>query len=636
MSGICGIYKLDRMKTIEPGILESMNSVLRHRGKDATKVYTDKNFGIAIRQLQLISNLDIVELSHNEDKTIGVVLDGEIYNKQELIALLETRKHLFYSKSSSEVIVHLYEEYGDDFLTHLKGMFAFALIDVKNGALILARDRMGEKPLYFYQNNDEIIFSSELKALLQIKHIRKDINYEALNDFLTFNYIPSPKTIIKDIQKILPGYALWYRNGVIQFKQYWEYEFNINYKQSEQDIADYLFKLLKESIKMRLDSSDSIGAFLSGGIDSSAVVGISSQLLGKKLKTFSAGFQDQQYSELPYARIVAKHFNTEYHEVIVNPDMLKNTLDKLVWHYDEPFADSSAIPTYFACKLAREHARVVLTGDGPDQMLGGSRNYLLEKQRNLIPLPQSIKKVLFGKIVGNFSIPTGTTSQIEKVKRILKMETMSLSQRHALRKAYGFPEEAKSMLYSDNLKQILSNSYDSTELFVEYYRKCNATDSLSKMLYIDSKTFIPDDLMVKVDRSAMAFGLETRKPFLDYNFVNFTSTIPSELKLKGMGIFKEATQKYILKRSLSKILPKETLTKKKHGFEAPIALWFKRELRNYFSQILFDARTKSRGLFNYEYVEKLWNQHQSGLCDNSLQLWALTIFELWQRTYLNI
>ena len=634
MSGICGIYKFDGESRVEQGIIEQMNNSLKHRGGNDAKIYVNKNIGLGVRQLNTTCVLSAVELSHNEDESIWACIDGEIYNQGELINLLKSKNHKIYLPTYSQTIVHLYEEFEEGLVSHLRGTFAFALVDTKRQRVLLARDRMGEKPLYYTVNRNELIFGSEIKAILQNKNVEKEIDLKALHDYLTFNYVPSPKTIFKNIYKLPPAHILSFNNGNIKTKAYWDYKFQIESGRHEKYYADNLYELLKDSIRIRMNDNSPVGAFLSGGIDSSTVVGLSSQFLNKPLKTFSAGFEDKYFSELPYARIVANHFGTEHYEVIIKPEMVKEFHAKAIWNYDEPFADSSAIPTYFACELASKHVKVVLTGDGPDQMLAGSKNYLIEKQRSFFPLPEFIRKIILNKTVSEVDIPPLSATKKEKIMKVLKIQAMPLWQRHILRRTYGFSEDSKFKLYSDDMKRALRDK-SSAQIGRMYYEKCNAQDPLSKMLYIDTKMFIPDDLMVKVDRSAMAVGIETRKPFLDFHFVDFTGRIPPILKLKGVGFIKEATQKYILKKSVEQLLPKQIMAKKKQGFEAPISVWFKKDLKDYFSQILFDSKTKSRGYFNFNYIDKIWNRHQSKDIDNSLQLWALVNFELWQRTFID-
>lgn len=634
MSGICGIFNFEKQNSADRRTVEKMTQSLKHRGPDGSKVYMNKNIGIGIRQLNTSSNKLKVQLVHNEDDTIWAVLDGEIYNNKELYKLLESKNHAIHTKDGFELAVHLYEEFGNNFVSHLNGMFAFVLVDIKQQKILIGRDRMGEKPLYYNINKSGIVFGSEIKAILQHGCINKEIDYESLNNFLTFNYVPSPSSILKGVSKLLPAHILTWHKGDVEISPYWDYIFEEGSAKNEKYYTNSILEIFRESVRKRLNIQDPPGAFLSGGIDSSAVVGMMTQLMDRPPKTFAVGFEEAHYSELTYARIVAEHFKTEHHEIIIKPEMVKEFLCRAIWHYDEPFADSSAIPTYFGCKYAKEHVKVVLTGDGPDQMLAGSKNYLAEEQRKYIPIPEIIKKLILTRIVNNFPISPVNSTVGEKIKRKLKMETMTSSQRHIIRRTYGFFDDGKRKLYKNDYKSIMSTN-SAMKIGEKYYNICTAKKLLNKMLYIDTKMFIPDDLMVKVDRSAMAVGLETRKAFLDHNFVEFSGTIPTEMKLKGLGVLKEAKIKYILKKGLSKLLPGQTLKNKKHGFEAPISRWFKNELKDYVAEIIFDNKTKVRGYFDYNYIEEIWEQHQTGSCDNSLRIWALLIFELWQREFID-
>lgn len=615
-----------------------MVSVIEHRGPDDVGMYVKSHVGLGIRRLSIID----VEKGHqpicNEDNSIWIVYNGEIYNYKELRQELEKKRHTFKTNSDTEVIVHLYEEMGKNLVTQLNGMFGFALWDTKRRTLLLARDRAGIKPLFYYIGRDKLVFGSEIKSLLQDPSIPRDLNFQALHDYLTHLYVPAPQTIFKSIKKLPPAHILEYVDGEIAIQRYWSIPYDgeepqdaKTYHLDSKMIQHYAVEVrerLQESVRRRLISDVPLGAFLSGGIDSSAIVGLMTQASNSQVKTFSIGFQNAgYYDERKHARRIVRLFNTIHHEFEVEPSALE-MLPLLIKYFDEPFADSSAIPTYYLSKLARQHVTVCLSGTGGDELFAGYRRYLIE---NLYQHYQKYPKFLqsFGMNISKM-LPVSRTSVMKEyfllLKRFLENQEDSPMLRH-IKMMTCFSEEAKEQLYAENFPRHLVIPSD---VIPQFYKKSEHLDDLTRTLWADFHTYLSDDLLVKEDRMTMAASLEARVPFLDHEFVEFVASIPSELKVHKL------TTKYIFKEAMRSLLPSNIIERQKHGFAVPIGEWFKGdELRTYATDVFQDQMTKQRGFFNTEYIQSLLDEHQKGTQDYSSQLWALLIFELWCREYLD-
>ena len=634
MCGIAGTINYYEKRNVSKKLLEKMVSALEHRGPDDVGMYVKGNIGLGIRRLSIIDLEKGRQPISNEDDSIWVVYNGEIYNYKELRQELEKKGHKFKTHSDTEVLVHLYEEHGKELVNKLNGMFAFAVWDSKRRTLLLGRDRTGIKPLYYYIGRDKLAFASELKALLQDNTISRELNHQALHDYLTLLYVPAPHSIFSSIKKLPPAHILEYIDGELSIQQYW----TIPYKEPEderqltskevQQFAIGVHEQLQAAVRRRMISDVPLGAFLSGGIDSSAIVALMAQVSDTQIKTFSIGFKDAgYYDERKFARKIVKQFNTQHHEFEVEPNAL-DILPTLVKYFDEPFADSSAIPTYYLSKMARQHVTVCLSGTGGDELFGGYRRYLIE---NLFKHYQRYPKAVQGLAMG-FSkmLPVSRKSALKEyfllLKRFLTCQEESSPMLRHINMMSCFTEEAKEDLYTKSFGENFSSSAHPLEF---YYKKTADLDDLTRTLYTDFHSYLPGDLLVKEDRMTMAASLEGRVPFLDHEFVEYVASIPSNLKVRNL------TTKYIFKEAMRSVLPAMIIDRRKHGFGVPIGEWFKHELKDYASDIFRDSKTTQRGYFDAAYIQNLMDEHQKGLQDYSAQLWTLLMFELWCREYLD-
>ncbi len=625
MCGIAGIFNLDRERSVNQNVLRSMCNAIRHRGPDDEGFYVDRNFGMGMRRLSIIDLDGGRQPIKNEDGTVWMVFNGEIYNFKELKRELSRNGHLFRSNSDGEVVVHLYEEYGDSFVQHLNGMFAIALWDKRNKRLILVRDRLGIKPLYYSQSKHGIIFGSELKTILCEPACEKEIDLQALHDYLAFNYIPGPKTIFRGIKKLLPGNILTVQGLRVSLASYWDVNFKgePTPRLSEEDYATHLYQLLKEAVQSHLVSDVPLGVFLSGGLDSSAIVALMAQVSNQPIKTFSIGFEQKSFNELPFARQVAQRFSTDHHELVIRPDTV-NLLPRLIESFDEPFADSSAIPVYYVSQLARTHVKTVLSGEGGDEVFAGYETYSAAKVAHLYrKLPGLLKKSILPAVVRHLPVSHKKVSFDYKAKRFIEGALLPPEKGHFWWKVI-FSEDAKRKLYRIENGQI----EDSFHVFRDYFSSCTSEDLLARLQYVDTKVYLPDDILVKTDRMSMANSLEVRVPFLDHRIVDWAAQIPSHLKLNGLS------KKYILKKVMSSHLPKEIIQGKKRGFNVPVPGWLRGELREMVGDVLSPSRIQSLGFFNANYISRMIEDHQAMRVDYSRNIWGLLIFALWHDTYM--
>ena len=624
MCGIAGIYHHSG-NSFSKEVLKGMTDVIAHRGPDEDGFFLGESVALGIRRLKIIDLNTGSQPIHNEDKTVWTVFNGEIYNHRELRKELEAKGHRFYTKTDTEVIVHLYEEYGEEFMRKLNGMFAIALWDRRTNAFLLVRDRLGIKPLFYYPKGDRIVFGSEMKSILKEGSYQKQLCREALDLYLAYGYIPAPYTIFEGIKKLTPGSYLVSRHGDIQVKQYWDIvswngEGRNGKSHDEQYYEERIRDLLRLSVKRRLMSDVPLGAFLSGGIDSSSVVAFMTQLMDQPVKTFSIGFEESDYNELSDARSIAKYLGTDHAELIVKPSAIE-LLPKLVWAYDEPFADSSAIPTYHVSKLAREHVTVALSGDGGDEIFGGYTHYLEDtKDQVLSKLPGVIRKNVLGMIGKHMPINM-------RMKKFLEYIGKSKEQRYFQRTGI-FSSEMRERLYSDDAQEMVVNfnSYGVSEAQLE---KSADAPFMEQLLYLDLKTYLPYDILTKVDIASMVNSLEVRVPFLDHELVEFGMSIPSDFKVRSN------MTKYILKRAVKDLLPPECITKKKQGFGVPLQHWLRNELKDFSFDILTCKTFNDRGLFNQGFVENLLQQHNMMRGDYSSMIWSLISLEMWCQNILD-
>ena len=621
MCGICGFIDYRNPINTRKELVYKMCDLLIHRGPDEFGYYFNENVGLGHRRLSIIDLSSGQQPMKNIRNDIWIVFNGEIYNFPELKEELLAKGFVFNTNSDTEVIINGYDCYGVNILNKLNGMFVFAIWDEKKKRLFAARDRLGKKPFYYYAGSDQFVFASELKSLLVVPDIARNINPEAIDKYFSFGYIPAPMTIIDNIYKLRPGHFLLWENETVSTHQYWDVE----YKESqlcktEDDYVDYLDELLAAAVKRRLISDVPLGAFLSGGIDSSTVVGMMARASSNPVKTFTIGFEEQIYSEIEDARIVANSFSTDHHEYKVKSNAI-DILPKLVWHFDEPFADSSAVPTFYVSKIARENVTVILSGDGGDELFAGYRSYHKRNQYEAFKkLPRSFRNKLIGPIARKLPINAKGKYFLLELSQLEKSENFKIIEIYP---------QIKQDLYSTDFNHQLEE-YDGFEALVDYWKNMPVSPKLSRMQYFDTKFYLPEDILVKVDRMSMANSLETRAPLLDYKVVEFAATIPAELQ------FKDGSGKYILRKMASRFLPGHVFTKPKQGFAIPMKEWFQNELKGYALDMLTSARFSNRGYFKDKNINFILNEHLKGHRDYSMWIWSLLIFELWHQTYLDM
>ncbi len=624
MCGICGVTYFDRERNVLEHLVKSMCDVIRHRGPDDEGWITKGNYGIGMRRLSIIDLFTGRQPISNEDGSIWIVFNGEIYNHVELRNKLIKKGHKFQTKCDTEVIVHAYEEYGEECPKKLNGMFGFAILDLKKQILFLARDRLGIKPLYYYHDSKKFAFGSELKSILQVPNIPREVDLRALDLFLTFEYIPSPYSIFQGIRKLPPGHSLTLKDGRINIREYWDLDFEEK-EIPEGELCEQLLELFQDAVKIRLMSDVPLGAFLSGGIDSSAIVAMMSRVMDRPVKTFSIGFKEDTYNESHYAQQIANHFNTEHHVEIIEPNALE-LAEKLVGFLDEPFGDFSIFPTYLVSKMARKHVTVSLSGDGGDELFAGYDTYIANKAgRAYERLPRLLRNAMH-PILSRIPPTEKKKGLINRAKRFVEGMELPADLEHT-RWMIFLQEGEKIKLYSDDLQDTLNGS-DSFEFIRNYFNRVNTSDPLNRQLYVDIKSYLVDNILVKVDRMSMATSLETRVPFLDHRFVEFSATIPSRLKLQGKNT------KYLFKKAMGDVLPPQILNRSKEGFSIPIKNWLKEDLKPLMLEVLDQQKIKREGFFNTNYVEQLKKEHLSGKENHSHRLWSMMVFGIWQDLYL--
>lgn len=632
MCGICGIVHSQNRKPILSSNISSMCQTLRHRGPDDQGVLLKKNVALGIQRLSVIDPETGHQPLSNEDKSLWVVHNGAIYNFPSLRSELKSSGHVFTTRTDTETIVHGYEEWGEDFVHKLRGMFAFALWDGQEKQMLLVRDRIGIKPLYYALLKDKsLIFASEIKAILVHPEVSLALEPQALDFYLALEYIPAPLSIFKNIYKIPAGCMLFYKEGHIEIKKYWEISSaqslpEISFQRNLQVLKDELYYLLKESVKLRLISEVPLGAFLSGGIDSSSIVGLMKELGVFPLKTFSLGFKDSTYNELSYARNIADQFNAEHTEGILQPETLKHA-EKIICYLDEPLGDFSIIPTYHISKLARESVKVVLSGDGGDELFAGYEHYLAQKLA-MLPFLNVFDKTLssFVKKFPELQQKKGFWNSLQKYCQGLELDPKL---RH-VRWMTAFSLENRMSLYTEDMSQELGEirQIHEVEPFQSLYAQMNRMDPLNRELYLDFQTYLPDNILVKVDRMSMVNSLEVRVPLLDHKIVEFIFKLPGKLKIKRL------TSKWIFKKTMERLLPKQNIYRSKEGFSAPVKLWLKKELKELMLHYLNEKRIKREGIFKAQHIDKMINLHLRGTRNFSHQLWSLLVFEIWREKYM--
>jgi asparagine synthase (glutamine-hydrolysing) len=628
MCGIAGFVDNDQRNGVPVGqqrldgafnLVHRMCDVIRHRGPDDEGIHVAPGIGLGMRRLSIIDLAGGRQPIHNEARTIWVVFNGEIYNYRELRDELESHGHRFYTSSDTETIVHAYEQWGDDAFRRLRGMFGIAVWDAVNRTLLLARDRAGQKPVHYVERGGRLYFGSEIKSLIAAGAVEPRLDLAALDHYLAFLYTPRDASIFENVRKLPPGHFLKWQDGRTEVQRYWQVPAEETFHGSEDDAVEGLTRVLQDAVASHMVSDVPLGAFLSGGVDSSAVVGMMSRVSSRPVKTFSIGFDDPEFDELEHARTVARHFGTDHHEFVVKPDGL-SILDELIAHFDEPFADSSAIPTWYVSEIARKHVTVVLSGDGGDELFGGYDRY--------IPHPRVRKFDALGlpglRAAAGVAwplLPHGTRGK-NFLRHVAKdsigryLDSMTL-----------FPSDERAALYSDGATAALRSATE--QRLARHFHRFGALPHDSRMMRFDFETYLPEDVLVKVDRMSMAHSIESRVPLLDNEVIDFAASLPARFKIR------EGRRKHVLKRALEPLLPAGILNRRKQGFGVPLGNWFRGGLTGLFSDVLDAPRTRQRGYFEPAFVSRLLREHLTGQRDHTSRLWQLLVFELWHRQYLD-
>src|SRR6202034_945464 len=623
MCGIAGMVRTDSDGRVDQATIHRMCEAIVHRGPDEEGIFVKAGVGLGMRRLSIIDLSGGHQPIFNEDKTIWIVFNGEIYNFPELRGELEKRGHRFSTHSDTEVIVHLYEDLGADCVKKLRGMFAFALYDERRGTLLMARDRLGKKPLHYALAGGRLLFGSEIKSILAVAPELASVNNEALLQYMYYGYIPDPITSFLAIQKLPPGYLLEFQAGQIRVRQYWDLpEYSTHQPRSEEECLEELEWRLAEAVKVRLISDVPLGALLSGGTDSSTVVALMARASSKPVKTFSIGFSHDDFNEAHYARMVAKHFGTEHHELVLEPDVLE-TIETLTSSLEEPFGDSSMLPTYYVSCMARKHVTVALSGDGGDEIFAGYDRYAINLRRKAFErIPGWARRLYRDRIYPH--VP-------QNMRGRKFSYNVSLPWRERYIDSISFlPSFERDMpLLSSEFRETLRTEDNPENVMYRYFDEAPAKDPISQMLYVDTKTYMVADILTKVDRMSMATSLEVRVPLLDHSFVEWVTGLPVEWKLRG------GQQKYILRKLAERVgVPREAIYRPKQGFAMPLVHWIRNELKDLIMTVLLEPRTLQRGYFNPESVRRLLDEHFRGRRDYSHEIWRLLIFELWHRNFL--
>jgi asparagine synthase (glutamine-hydrolysing) len=632
MCGIYGIADFTRPDASLAAVLDSMGSVIEHRGPDDQGHYLGRGIGLGMRRLSIIDLSGGHQPISNEDKSVWVVLNGEIYNFKDLRRRLEGKGHQFRTRTDTEVIVHLYEDEGFDFLKHLRGMFAVALWDAKHERLLLGRDRIGEKPLYVRHESGRLLFGSEMKSILQVEGVPRRLNFVGLQEYLALGYVPAPLTLLEGIVKLLPGHCLIFEKGRLEDRAYWDVPLGKVEACSEEEWICRLQEKLLETVQSQLVSDVPLGAFLSGGLDSSAIVAVMARLSSRPVKTYSIGYDGPHtyYNELPYAKIVADRFGTDHNEIVVQPEIAR-LLPRLIWHLDEPIADSACLTTYLVSKLARDSVTVILSGVGGDELFGGYRRYLgdsVHRWYRMIPAPIRGRwlRALISHVpqdrhtawkdYARYLAAFAKTAEEDPVTRYMSYVTL-------------LSPEAQKELFRGVAEHDESGTAIPGGTLRRYFDHSEGAESVDRIIYADLKTSLPDDLLALTDRMSMAASIECRAPLVDFELIELASRIPASLKVRNMKL------KYIFKKAVGPWLPKEVVERKKRGFGAPVGAWLRRELQPLVGELLSKEQVERRGIFRWTTVEQILAAHQNERSDHTDQIFALIALETWFRIYMD-
>jgi asparagine synthase (glutamine-hydrolysing) len=628
MCGINGIAFSSRSKRqINEQVLRGMRDVIFHRGPDDGGIFVDETIGLAHRRLSIVDVAHGAQPMFNEDGSHVIIYNGEVYNHSDYRAELEAKGYVYQTHCDTETILHLYEEYGAKCVDKLRGMFSFAIWNRREKTLFIARDRFGVKPLYYvHDEQGNLFFASEIKALLEAKAAVPEINFNALPDQLANHGTSFDETLFKNVKRLLPGHFLIWQDGNLKIEKYWDVSFEPKHEdKSDADFVEEWRELFKKSVELRLMADVPLGMFLSGGIDSSAICAMMSEMVDEPIKTFSVGFKEREANEFEYARIVSKKFKTEHHEITITPEQFFAELPNLVWHEDEPIGFVASVPLYFVSKLAQKHVKVVLTGEGSDEILGGYGRY----QKTLALLKYGEKYEQFAPDFARSFIKNTVSALPNSLNRKLKRTFLSLDA--DIENLYFdnfavFPKQMQEKLFSAETKAKVSeqNPYFYQQ---NWLKESDAKDVLDKLLYADTKTYL-HELLMKQDQMSMAASIESRVPFLDHRLVEYTAKLPQRMKIRG------SETKWILREAMKGILPEEILTRSKMGFPVPIGNWFRNEFRGIVDEYVLSERSLSRGIFNQDYVREIVARHNSGE-NHDERLWFLVNFEIWQRRFID-
>ncbi len=632
MCGIAGAAWNSQRGFVDASSLDRMTDALRHRGPDDRGTYSrsyedGRGVGLGHRRLSIIDLGGGQQPISNEDGTVWIVFNGEIYNYVELREELIAQGHRFRTKSDTETIVHLYEQHGVACLDKLRGMFAFAIWDERARRLFLARDRMGQKPLVYAQHGDRLLFASEIKAILQAPNVPRELDPEALDAYLTYMYVPQPRTIFRGIQKLPPAHYAVFEDGRLRIEPYWRIDFQKESTESIESLQEQLHARLDEAVRLRLRSDVPLGAFLSGGVDSTAIVGLMQRHLPAPAHTFTIGFPVSEYDESAYARLAADHLGTDHRELVAEAETV-DLLPRLCWLFDEPFADSSAIPTYLVSQVTREHVKVALTGDGGDELFCGYPRYRTVQQLAAFDrLPRLVRQALTNRAWDWLPATQGSGSLAARLRKRISVLRESAAERYVHWVSL-IDQGRRLALYSEGFVNQLTS--DAPETIVEQAVGASSRRAPgTQAMMADLQTYLPGDLLTKVDIASMAHGLECRSPFMDHHVVELAASIPFRYHVSG------DSAKPMLVGALGKIVPRSIATRPKMGFSVPLDRWFRGKLRNLVEETLLSREFDARGYFKPSAVRAMVAQHTEGICDHSQEIWALLCLEQWHRTYLD-
>jgi asparagine synthase (glutamine-hydrolysing) len=623
MCAICGIVNFNHSDPVDGAVVGKMMRTLVHRGPDDSGRFVEGNAGLGFRRLSIIDLGGGHQPIFNEDGSMAIIFNGEIYNYRDLAADLSSAGHRLKTKSDTETILHAYEQYGDDCVHHLRGMFAFAIWDRKRHRLFMARDRFGIKPLYYYRNARFLTFASEIKALLEIPQVPREIDPDALDQFLSLRYVPGPRTMFKDIFRLQPGHTLVVDGRSVHIRKYWDLDYSARTSASPRQIAESFEHLLEESVRLRLIADVPVGVFLSGGLDSSAILATIGKVApGQKVKTFSVGYPasgpgEEDHCELKYARVAANAFGADHYECRLTAKDFEEFIPDLVWHLDEPLADPSCIPLHFISKLASEHIKVVLSGEGADECMAGygiySKMLALDRMNQTVPA------------LGRFARSLAGIAPGERLRRYLRMSGQPLEQAYrGVCRGFG-AETVRQLIGEDRMRR---SDRQTDEIFGGYFEAVSKASSLNRMLYVDAKIWLPDDLLLKADKMTMANSLELRVPFLDHKLAEFAASLPDDSKINAGG------GKSLLRNAMRDVLPKAILERPKKGFPVPIASWFRGPLRHFTRDQLLSGGSACDSYMDSAAITRIVEEHEQGRVDRSQEIWTLLVFQFWHQQFI--